>query len=401
MATAVAAGIVLVVLTGIFMTEPFLTAPPPTQAQTDPLALEDPAATTTILTDSFPADLPLSPDVIPAVLPDEADPAMGIMVTDGIRHTIPLDEIKSGGPPKDGIPSIDNPVFAGVQDASFVADSDTVIGLEINGQARAYPLSILVWHEIVNDEVGGTPVAVTYCPLCYTMQVFERVIDGQTVEFGTTGKLYNSNLLMYDRLTDSYWSQAIGTAVVGQLSGHVLDTVSFDIISWGDWKGLYPDTMVLTTDTGHARAYGVDLYDSYYTDRRVIFPIEHRDDRLHPKEIILGFNINGVSKAYPQGIVESETLVNDAIGDTPILLVSLFSGNARAFDRTASSQVLDFEYSDSRITDTASGSVWNYDGMAVSGPLQGQQLSRLPIEPGFWFEWAAFHPQTLLHGDDT
>ena len=123
-----------------------------------------------------------------------------IMETNGVKHLIPLDKIKGGGPPKDGIPSIDDPVFAGIQDSQFMSDSDTVIGLYINGEARAYPLFILVWHEIVNDTVGGVPVAVTYCPLCYTNQVFERVIDGQEVEFGTSGKLYNSNLLMYDRL---------------------------------------------------------------------------------------------------------------------------------------------------------------------------------------------------------
>ena len=360
------------------------------------LALAGPSPVPTTAPDAVPAE---SPDVVPAAAPDEAGEPISVMVTDGVRHTIPLDEIRSGGPPKDGIPSIDDPVFARVQDAGFVSDSDIVMGLEIGGQAKAYPLFILVWHEIVNDEVGGIPVAVTYCPLCYTMQVFERVIDGQAVEFGTTGKLYNSNLLMYDRLTDTYWSQAIGTAVKGQLSGSVLDAVPFDIITWGDWKAVHPDTLVLTTDTGHSRAYNVDPYENYYTDRRVIFPIDNRDDRLHPKEVILGFNLGNVSKAYPQAAVESATLVNDSVGDTKILLASLFPGNARAFDRMAGGQILEFEYSDGRIIDTASGSVWNYDGLAVSGTLQGQQLSRLPIEPGFWFEWAAFHPQTLLYGD--
>jgi len=126
-----------------------------------------------------------------------------IMETNGVKHIIPLDKIRGGGPPMDGIPSIDNPVFANVQGSHFMSDSDTVIGLEINGEVKAYPIFILVWHEIINDKVGGTPVAVTYCPLCYTNQVFERVIDGQAVEFGTSGKLYNSNLLMYDRLTES------------------------------------------------------------------------------------------------------------------------------------------------------------------------------------------------------
>jgi hypothetical protein len=165
-----------------------------------------------------------------------------IMETDGVKHLIPLDKIKGGGPPKDGIPSIDNPVFVDVSDSRFVSNSDTVIGLEINGEAKAYPLFILVWHEIVNDSVGGVPVSVTYCPLCYTNQVFERVIDGNEVEFGTSGKLYNSNLLMYDRLTESYWSQALGMAVKGELSGHQLNLIPFDVITWGDWKTLHPDT---------------------------------------------------------------------------------------------------------------------------------------------------------------
>jgi len=148
-----------------------------------------------------------------------------IMETNGVKHIIPLDKIKGGGPPKDGIPSIDNPVFANVQDSQFMSDSDTVIGVEINGDVKAYPIFILVWHEIINDNVGGTPVAVTYCPLCYTNQVFERVIDGQEVEFGTSGKLYNSNLLMYDRLTESYWSQALGMAVKGELTGYQLNLI--------------------------------------------------------------------------------------------------------------------------------------------------------------------------------
>ena len=133
-----------------------------------------------------------------------------IMETDGVKHSIPLEKIKGGGPPKDGIPSIDNPVFADISDSHFMSDSDTVIGLEINGEVKAYPIFILVWHEIVNDYVGGTPVSVTYCPLCYTNQVFERKINGEEVEFGTSGKLYNSNLLMYDRyirilLVSSTW----------------------------------------------------------------------------------------------------------------------------------------------------------------------------------------------------
>ena len=323
-----------------------------------------------------------------------------VMETGGVLHTIPLEKIRSGGVPKDGIPSIDEPVFVGIEDAAFVEDADMVMGLEISGDARAYPLLILVWHEIVNDIVGGVPVAVTYCPLCYTSQVFERTIDGEAVEFGTTGKLYQSNLLMYDRLTDSYWSQALGTAVKGPLSGSELVRVPFDVMAWGDWKGIHPDTVILSTDTGYARAYGADPYGSYYTDSSIAFPVDNADERMHPKEIIVGLAFEGVSKAYRQADVESSVVINDVVGGTSTLLLSVFAGNARAFDRTVDGEVLAFEYDGGRITDTGSGSEWNYDGLAVTGKRAGDQLARLPIDPGFWFEWVAFHPQTLVYGDE-
>lgn len=324
--------------------------------------------------------------------------ALILMETNGVKHLIPLEKIKGGGPPKDGIPSIDNPKFANVSDAAFMSDSDTVIGLSINGESRAYPLFIMVWHEIVNDNVGGIPVAVTYCPLCYTNQVFERVINGQQVEFGTSGKLYNSNLLMYDRLTDSYWSQALGMAVKGELSGYELNLVPFDVITWGDWKKLYPDTLVLTTDTGHIRSYATDPYGDYYTEPRIIFPVENQDDRINPKEIILGFNHQDISKAYKQSDVESSIIINDSIGGSPVLLVSLFSENSRAFERTIDGVVLDFQYVDDKIIDVQTSSEWNYDGLSISGHYDGEQLKRMPMEPGFWFEWVAFHPDTLIYG---
>ena len=324
---------------------------------------------------------------------------MEIMETNGVKHSIPLEKIKGGGPPKDGIPSIDNPQFADVGDSHFMSDSDTVIGLEINGDARAYPIFILVWHEIVNDKVGDTPVSVTYCPLCYTNQVFERVIDGKEIEFGTSGKLYNSNLLMYDRYTESYWSQALGTAVKGDLTGYQLNLIPFDVITWGDWKQLHPNTRVLTTDTGHIRSYATDPYGNYYTEPRIMFPVEHNDDRLNPKEIIIGFNQDSIYKAYKQNDIEKEILINDSIGNVPVMLVSIFSENSRAFLRIIDNETLDFVYRDGKIFDTQTLSEWNYDGLSISGNYQGIQLERMPIEPGFWFEWVAFHPQTLVYGD--
>lgn len=320
-----------------------------------------------------------------------------IMITNGIKHIVSLDKIKSGGPPKDGIPSIDNPKFMTTSEASFVSDDELVIGLRLNGETKAYPLFILVWHEIVNDKLGNTPVAVTYCPLCFTNQVFERKINGIETEFGTSGKLYNSNLVMYDRNTDSQWSQALGKAITGELAGHELKRIPFDVIKWSDWKSLYPDSLVLTTDTGQLRPYGSDPYGDYYTDPRIIFPVENKDDRMHPKEIILGFDDDGIYKAYRQQDVESNKVINDKINDKNVLLISLYPGMSRAFDRTMDGQILDFEFLNNKIVDKQTNSEWNLEGLAVSGPLQGMQLSRVVFNPGFWFEWVAFHPETEIY----
>ena len=335
----------------------------------------------------------------PVLSSDVSSSELIIMETNGIKHSIPLDKIRDGGPPKDGIPSIDNPKFAKIQDSSFISDDDTVIGLKINGEVKAYPIFILVWHEIVNDSVGGIPVSVTYCPLCYTNQVFERIIDGQIVEFGTSGKLYNSNLLMYDRYTESYWSQALGTAVKGKLTGYELNLIPFDVITWGDWKKLYPETKVLTTDTGYIRSYATDPYGDYYTEPGIMFPVEYSDDRLLPKEIIIGFSQDNLYKAYKQNDIESNVIINDSIGETPLMLISLFSENSRAFVRIVDDDnVLDFVYENGKILDSQTNSEWNYDGLSISGKYIGEQLQRMPIEPGFWFEWVAFHPQTLVYG---
>ncbi len=319
-----------------------------------------------------------------------------IQITNGLKHIIPLDKIKSGGPPKDGIPSIDEPKFVKSSKAEFVSDDDLVIGIDINGEQKAYPLFIMVWHEIVNDNVGEIPVAVTYCPLCFTNQVFDRTIDGKITEFGTSGKLYNSNLVMYDRNTDSQWSQALGMAITGQMTGQTLKRIPFDVARWSDWKSLYPDTLVLTTDTGFFRTYGVDPYGDYYIDSRVIFPVENKDERLFLKEKILGFD-NDIYKAYKLSDVEKNKIINDDVGNKKIVLISLYPEMVRAFNRIIDEQILEFEYSHGQIIDTQTKSKWNFDGESIEGQLKGKKLQREVFNPGFWFEWVAFHPDTLLY----
>ena len=318
---------------------------------------------------------------------------------------VPLDQIVNGGPPPDGIPSIDNPIFISVQEAEeFLEDSDLVVGLNINGDIRAYPLQILVWHEIVNDVVGKSPVAVTYCPLCFTNQVFNRTLnDGQILEFGTSGKLYNSNLVMYDRTTKSLWSQAMSQAIVGKLVGVKLDRIPFDVSQWKDWKQLYPDSKVLSRDTGSSRPYGVDPYGEYYSSKDVLFPIAKHDDRLELKEIVIGFENEGQYKAYKLLDVEKERVINDQVNGKPISLFSLNPFMARAYSpiMVEEQTALQFEYNakNNTLVDKQSKSQWNFDGKAIDGQMKGKQLMRLPFDQGFWFEWIAFHPTTDLYNN--
>lgn len=313
-----------------------------------------------------------------------------------VESLVPLDKIVSGGPPRDGIPSIDRPKFVSVDEAAL-QNGDLVLGLEINDDARAYPLDILVWHEIVNDVVGDEPVAVTYCPLCFTNQVFKRTVEGEVVEFGTSGKLYNSNLVMYDRSTESYWSQALGQAITGERTGHVLERVPFDVGYWEDWKAINPDTKVLSQDTGFGRPYGADPYGSYYTSDSVYFPISNYDERLGLKEIVVGLEHDRIYRAYQLSTIEEEHVINDDLAGMSILLASHHPFMARAFDRTVDGQILEFVYKDGKMTDSQTGSVWNFDGIAVEGEFAGKKLERLPFDQGFWFEWAAFHPETELY----
>jgi len=316
------------------------------------------------------------------------------------KNIVPLNEIVSGGPPQDGIPSIDNPKFVSVSEADkFLQDADQVVGLNVNGDIRAYPLQILVWHEIVNDNVGGTPVAVTYCPLCFTNQVFNRTVDGQTVEFGTSGKLYNSNLVMYDRNSNSLWSQALGQAIVGKQAGLKLDRIPFDVAFWREWKQLYPDTNVLSRDTGSNRPYGADPYGSYYSNNDLFFPVSNKDDRLELKEIIVGLENGGQFKAYKLQQIQDTRVINDRIGDKSLALFSLYPFMVRVFDSTLDGQKLEFQYNknSSKITDKQTGSEWNFDGIGTAGPMKGKHLLRLPYDEGFWFEWVAFHPKTALY----
>ena len=326
------------------------------------------------------------------------------------KHIVPLDQIVNGGPPPDGIPSIDNPKFVTVQEAgNFLSDSDLVLGININCDIRVYPLLILVWHEIVNDNVGGVPVAITYCPLCFTSQVFNRTLDNNgkgilMLQFGTSGKLYNSNLVMYDRTSKSLWSQALGEGIVGKYAGQKLQRIPFDIAYWKDWTQAYPNSKILSKDTGFSRPYGADPYgDDYYTSDQLYFPVSNRDPRMSLKEKVIGFEYGEEQDtiAYRLQQIESSKVINDKINGKSIALFSMHPAMVRAFSRLVDGNVLDFQYNansnNNKIIDKQTGSEWNFEGMAITGAMKGKQLLRLPFDEGFWFEWAAFHPKTAIY----
>ena len=188
--------------------------------------------------------------------------------TDFSKASVPLDEFMSGGPPRDGIPPIDNPNFLAVSEATGLADTEPVIGLVIGGEAKAYPLRILIWHEIANDTIGGVPVAVTFCPLCNAAMVFDRRVDGRVLDFGTTGMLRNSDLVMYDRQTESWWQQFLGEAIIGELTGTVLKIVPSRLESWRNFRERAPEGLVLAPNKSSMRAYGRNPYAGYDASAR-------------------------------------------------------------------------------------------------------------------------------------
>jgi hypothetical protein len=294
----------------------------------------------------------------------EAEKEAGIKMTArGVKYIVDPAEILSGGPPKDGIPSIDDPNFVSVKEADkWIADDELVLALEFEGETRVYPLQIMTWHEIVNDTVAGQPLAITYCPLCGSGIAYKRTIDGETVEFGTSGKLYNSNLVMYDRKTNSYWTQIDGLAVVGELTGTELEAVSIDTVVWRDWKKAHPKADVLSQETGFSRAYGRDPYGSYYEDSFLIFPVDEEDDRVHPKTVVFGIEVKGKFSAYTEIDLKEAGTIEDTVGGVDIKV-------HRDQDGTV------------KITEVDSG-------------------REIVKERDFWFAWYAFHPDTKLYGHE-
>jgi hypothetical protein len=351
-------------------------------------------------------------------LPPDAPPALQQFDTAYSKHNIDLSTLMSGGPPKDGIPSVDNPSFVSVGEASnWVSPEEPVILLEHKGTARAYPLQILTHHEIVNDRVAGTPVAVTFCPLCYSALVFERTLDGEPVEFGVSGLLRNSDLVMYDRKTETLWQQLTGKAIVGDLAGRTLTQIPSQIVSFRQFGETHPDGAVLSRDTGHDRPYGRNPYAGYDDiDNKPFAYQDPTDDRLPPMAKVVAVTIGDRYKAYPHSKTEEKRVLHDTVAGRPLAVFhapgavsaldaaeiaeSKETGSTGVFDRRVDGRTLTFSYvDDGRFEDEDTGSTWTVTGKAVDGPLEGTQLDRVQHGDYFAFAWFAFRPEAALYSD--
>ncbi|NND72413.1 MAG: DUF3179 domain-containing protein [Rhodothermales bacterium] len=343
-----------------------------------------------------------------------AQPVQG-WKTDWNNRSIDLSEIISGGVPKDGIPPVDSPEYVPVEDArNWIDDREPVVLVTVGGESRAYPLQILTFHEIVNTEVGGKPVAVTFCPLCYSTLVFDRELEGVIYDFGVSGMLRFSDLLMYDRQTESLWQQILGTAVVGELNGKQLHTFPSQIISFKQFYERHPDALVLSRNTGHTRDYGTNPYPGYddIDDRPFLFRGEI-DDRLPPMERVVTVSIADAAKAYPYRVTRKRNVINDEVGTIKLVVFhtkgatsaldksnikkSEEIGSTGVFERMLDGQLLTFSYQKKRIVDTETNSVWDITGRSVEGPLAGRQLTPVTHGNYFSFAWFAFKPGTGVY----
>ena len=335
--------------------------------------------------------------------------------TDTSKALVPLDEIVPGGPPPDGIPPIDRPTFVSpAAAAAWLRPKEPVLAVQIGGDARAYPLKILMWHEIVNDTVGGRAVVITYCPLCDSGIAFERTLGDTVLDFGTSGKLYRSDLVMYDRQSHSLWAQMDGRAIVGARAGTRLTMLPANTLAFETWRAAHPDGKVLSRETGHRRNYGINPYAEY--DEPTLGPFLYRgrlDPRRPPKERVVGVRIGEAARAYPWPVLARAPVIHDTLAGEPIVVLyqpgtlsaldqtqmeqSRDVGATGVFSRRLGDRVLTFEVTGAAFRDRETGSTWNLLGVAQGGPRRGERLRAIPHVDAFWFAWAAFHPATSVH----
>ncbi len=335
------------------------------------------------------------------------------------RHSIDFSELFSGGVPKDGIPAILLPKFENVESARWwLDDVEPVIAVEYDGEAKAYPLQILIWHEIVDDFIGDTPLIVTFCPLCYSAVAFDRRVKNMILTFGVSGLLRNSDLVMYDTLTHSFWQQFTGEGIVGDFTGEVLKIIPAQIVSFEEFKTNYPDGMVLSKDTGFDRAYGLNPYVGYDdVDSNPFLFKGKKDNRLKPNEKVIGIKEAKIYKAFPYSVTSKLKVINDeekgikfvvfhsengAVSslDGRVIRSSKQVGTTGVFEREIDGKELIFYYEDDLFIDKQTHSKWNALGKCIEGKLKGKQLRRMDAGDYFAFAWLVFVPDTKIYTEE-
>jgi hypothetical protein len=352
------------------------------------------------------------------------DPNFEQFFDDDFTSTIRVEEITWGGVLLDGIPALDYPAMLAPEEAGYLDPDDPVFGVAINGEAHAYPLRIVDWHEMANDVVGGVPVSLAYCTLCgaaiaYDGRVPEGVdVGSDTFDFGSSGFLYRSNKLMYDRQTHTLWNQFTGEPVLGELagSGIQLELLPVVLTTWQEWLAQHPETLVLDIDTGYDRTYDLGApYGDYFSDQGTMFPVWQRSDLLEDKSQVYGLRLDSVPVAYPVETLAAEQVVNDQQGETRLVLVaqrgvvtanglSLRAGpvtystgaEVRAYDR--GEQTFSPGPTPDVVLDSA-GREWQVTEEALLGPA-GEQAPRINGHLAYWFGWYAFFPQTIVYSVD-
>ncbi len=384
----------------------------------DASATEDPPASGEYAPDVVATELIESTarEDVPSGLETYRDP-----ISELPEPAIDLSRLRSGGPPPDGIPSIDDPVFQTAASATHLSPQAPVLALEIDGDARAYPLEVMVWHEIVNDTVGGVPVAVAYCPLCNSVTVHDRRVEGRVLDFGVSGLLYNSSLVMFDRQTETLWSHFAGRPLYGELGEADLVDYPATIVGFDEWRTANPDGLVLTRETGVSRDYGVNPYPGYDDVNSDPFLFEGEvDGRYTPMTRVVGVEvssaeIDGGALAFPLLELQDAGVMTGALGGDEVVAFWV-PGSASAIDAfdvadgvdvgatgvflpEVDGQTLTFSVDPgdpSAFVDEQTGSTWNVFGESTDGELVGTQLDQLVHIDTFWFAWNAFHPDSAI-----
>lgn len=343
---------------------------------------------------------------LPACTSDESPsgvPGVPGGVNNSADWLIPASEVRDGGPGKDGIPALDSPQFIAASEASYLLPGDLVLGLVIGNEARAYPHKILDWHEIINEDFGGQKLSIIYCPLTGTGIGWDRVVDGKETTFGVSGLLYNTNIIPYDRETGSNWSQLLLKSVNGTLSGTSAKTTSLVETTWAVWKKMYPDSKVVSTNTGFGRNYNQYPYGDYKTNQGfILFPVAKTDGRLPAKQRVLAVISDKKIKAYNLDLFTSEVkLVADQFEGKNLIVAGNKSDNyILAFENKLNGQTMNFTPVQNNlpiIMSDQKGNQYDVMGRVVTGPDLGKSLPDVPRMMSYWFSWASFYETIELY----